>query len=167
MTDAAIQVQKLLRQQAAIARFGSFALRERDLMKILTEAARVCAESLSVPFCKVCQYRAAQNDLLIVAGHGWKDGVVGRVACRADMSSPQGRAFSTGQPSICDDLQKETAFDLPAFYAAHGIVSTVDVVIKGSATSMTSIFSPGSPTFWPRPSRPPRGARPCRLASTG
>jgi hypothetical protein len=132
MTDAAIQVQKLLRQQAAIARFGSFALRERDLMKILTEAARVCAESLSVPFCKVCQYRAAQNDLLIVAGHGWKDGVVGRVACRADMSSPQGRAFSTGQPSICDDLQKETAFDLPAFYAAHGIVSTVDVVIKGS-----------------------------------
>ena len=29
MTDAAAQVQKLLRQQAAIASFGSFALRER------------------------------------------------------------------------------------------------------------------------------------------
>jgi hypothetical protein len=28
MTDAAAQVQKLLRQQAAIARFGSFALRD-------------------------------------------------------------------------------------------------------------------------------------------
>jgi signal transduction histidine kinase len=129
---AAAQVQKLLRQQAAIARFGSFALRERDLMSILTEAARVCADGLSVPFSKVCQYRAEQNDLLIVAGYGWQDGVVGHVACRADTSSPQGRAFSTGAPSICDDLQKDTGFDLPPFYAAHGIVSTVDVIIKGS-----------------------------------
>jgi signal transduction histidine kinase/ActR/RegA family two-component response regulator len=132
MTDAASQVQKLLRQQAAIARFGSFALRERDLMKILSEAVRVCAEGLSVPFSKVCRYRAERNDLLIVAGHGWQDGVVGRVACRADMSSPQGRAFTTGEPSICDDLRKDVGFDLPPFYAAHGIVSTVDVLIKGS-----------------------------------
>src|ERR1700690_288680 len=115
MTDADEQVQKLLRQQAAIARFGSFALREQDLMKILTEAVRVCAEGLSVPFSKVCQYRAAENDLLIVAGYGWQDGVVGNVVSRADMSSPQGRAFTTGQPSIIDDLQKDKGFDPPPF----------------------------------------------------
>ncbi|CAN7629431.1 ATP-binding protein [Bradyrhizobium sp. LjRoot220] len=132
MTGTAAQVEKLLRQQAAIAQFGSFALRERDLMKILTEAARVSAEGLSVPFSKVCRYRVEQNDLLIVAGYGWQDGVVGCAACRADMSSPQGRAFSTGEPSICDDLQKDLGFDLPPFYAAHGIVSTLDVIIKGS-----------------------------------
>jgi signal transduction histidine kinase len=132
MTDAAAQVQKLLRQQAAIARFGSFALRERDLMKILNEAVRVCAEGLSVPFSKVCQYRAEQNDLLIVAGHGWQDGVIGHVVSRADVSSPQGRAFTTGLPSIVDDLQKDAGFDPPPFYAAHGIVSIIDVIIKGN-----------------------------------
>jgi signal transduction histidine kinase/CheY-like chemotaxis protein len=131
VTADATQVQKLLRQQTAIAHFGSFALRERDLMKILTEAVRVCAEGLNVSFSKVCRYRAEEDDLLIVAGHGWQDGVVGHVACRADTSSPQGRAFSTGRPSICDDLQKDTGFDLPPFYAAHGIVSTIDVIIKG------------------------------------
>jgi signal transduction histidine kinase len=132
MTDAAAQVQKLLRQQAAIARFGSFSLRERDLMKILTEAVRVCAEGLSAPFSKVCQYRAAENDLLIVAGYGWQDGVVGNVVSRADTTSPQGRAFTTGEPSFCDDLQKATGFDLPPFYAAHKIVSIIDVIIKGN-----------------------------------
>jgi signal transduction histidine kinase len=132
MTDAAAQVQKLLRQQAAIARFGSFALRERDLSKILTEAVRVCAEGLSVPFSKVCQYRAEQNDLLIVAGYGWQDGVIGHVVSRADMSSPQGRAFTTGEPSIIDNLQKDAGFDPPPFYAAHGIVSIIDVIIKGN-----------------------------------
>jgi signal transduction histidine kinase len=128
--DAAARVQKLRRQQAAIGRFGGFALRELDLMKLLTEAARVCAEGLSVPFSQVCQYRAEENDLLAVAGHGWRDGVIGYAVSRADPSSPPGRAFTTGEPSICDDLQ--TCFDLPPFYAAHGIVSTVDVIIKGN-----------------------------------
>jgi hypothetical protein len=70
MSDATAEVRKLLRQQAAIARFGSFALRERDLLRILTEAARVCAEGLNVPFSKVCRYRAAEDDLLIEAGMG-------------------------------------------------------------------------------------------------
>jgi signal transduction histidine kinase len=130
--SAPAQVQKLLRQQAAIARFGSFALRERDLMKILTEAVRVCAEGLSVPFSKVCRYRPEENDLLIVAGYGWQDGLMGHVVSRADTSSPQGRAFITGEPSIIDDVRKASGFDPPWFYAAHGVVSIIDVIIKGS-----------------------------------
>ena len=130
-TNAA-QVRKLLGQQAAVARFGSFALRESDLLKVLTEAARVCAECLGVPFSKVCRYRAEENDLLIEAGHGWHAGVVGNVVSRADVTSPQGRAFITGEPSICNDLRDDNDFKLPPFYAEHGIVSTIDVVIKGS-----------------------------------
>jgi two-component sensor histidine kinase len=128
VNDDAAKVHKLLRQQAAIARFGSFALREGDLLKVLTEAARVCAEGLNVPFSKVCRYRPAENDLLIEAGHGWKAGVIGTIES-ADPSSPQGRAFDSGQPSICDDVRTDNNFELPTFYAAHGIVSTVGVVI--------------------------------------
>ena len=123
VTDAA-KMQKMLRQQMAIARFGSFALRELDLTNILTEAARVCAEGLGVPFSQVCRYRAENNDLVVAAGYGWRDQVIGHVVSRADMSSPQGRAFTTGEPSIC--------YELPPSYAAHGIVSIVDVIIKAN-----------------------------------
>jgi two-component sensor histidine kinase len=135
MNDDGAKVRKLLRQQTAIAHFGSFALREGDLGKILTEAARVCAESLGVRFAKVCRYRAEEKDLLIEAGHGWKVGVIGTIES-ADPSSPQGRAFVTGEPSICNDVRKDSNFELPGFYAAHAIVSTVDVVIhvKDDAT---------------------------------
>jgi two-component sensor histidine kinase len=132
MDDAPAQVRNLLRQQAAIAGFGTFALRQNDLLSVLTEAARVCATGLDVPFCKVCRYREAENDLLIEAGCGWKEGVVGHVVSRADRTSPQGRAFITGEPSICNDLRRDTDFKLPAFYAEHGIISTIDVVIKGT-----------------------------------
>ena len=125
-------VIKLRRQQAAIAGFGSFALHQSDLLTILTEAARVCAEGLDVPFSKICRYREAENDLLIEAGYGWNADVVGIVVSRADKSSPQGRAFITGQPSISRDLRKDGDFKLPAFYAQHRIISTIDVVIKGN-----------------------------------
>jgi len=123
VTDAA-KMQKLLRQQTAIARFGSFALRELDLTNILGEAVRVCAEGLGVPFSQVCRYRAENNDLVVAAGYGRRDQAIGHVVSRADMSSPQGRAFTTGEPSIC--------YDLPPSYAAHGIVSIVDVIIKAN-----------------------------------
>jgi two-component sensor histidine kinase/ActR/RegA family two-component response regulator len=121
---------RLHRQQAALARFGSFALGEHDLGKVLTEAARVCAEGLDVPFCKVCRYRSEENDLLVEAGVGWHQGVIGNVVSWADATSPQGRAFITGEPVICGDLTTDASFVLPAFYGEHGIVSTVDVVIK-------------------------------------
>jgi hypothetical protein len=42
MSADGTEVGKLRRQQAAVARFGRFALREDDLLKVLTEAARIC-----------------------------------------------------------------------------------------------------------------------------
>jgi two-component sensor histidine kinase len=122
---------RLLRQQAALAAFGSFAFREPNLIAVLNEAARVCAEGLGAPFSKICRYRAAENDLLVVAGFGWNDGVLGGVVSQADRTSPQGRAYVTGQPVIIADLTKAVGFAFPPFYADHKIVSTVDVIIKG------------------------------------
>lgn len=124
-------IERLLRQQAALANFGSFAFKETDLQKVLTEAARICAESLNVPYSKICRYRPEQNDLLVVAGFGWEDNVIGRVISQADESSTQGRAFVTGKPVILEDIRKNNSYNLPDFYAQHGIVSTVDVLVKG------------------------------------
>jgi two-component sensor histidine kinase len=103
---------------------------ETNIQIVLDEAARICAECLNVPFCKICRYRPEENDLLIEAGVGWNAGVVGQVVSRADMSSPQGRAFITGNPVICVNLAKEPSLILPNFYKAHQIVSTLDVVIR-------------------------------------
>jgi two-component sensor histidine kinase len=138
-------VEKLLRQQSALASFGKFALREPDLMKILTEAARLCAASLGVPFCKVCRYREMENDLLIVAGCGWDEGVVGLVISQANESSPQGRAYVTGEPVIIRNIRQANNLALPAFYPHHGIVSTVDVLIptvEGAPYGVLEIDSP-------------------------
>ena len=140
-------VEKLLRQQAALAAFGSFAFRETDLNAILKEAARVCALSLGVPFSKICRYRAVENDLLIVAGCGWNLGVVGQVVSQADETSPQGRAYVTRQPVILNNLNVANNLALPAFYPDHGIVSTVDVVIPAVDGAPYGVLEIDSPTL--------------------
>jgi two-component sensor histidine kinase/DNA-binding response OmpR family regulator len=129
-TESELDVARLLRQQSALARFGTFALSETSLAVILREAARICAECLEVPFCKVCRYRAEENDLLVEAGVGWKPSVVGIAVSRADESTPQGRAFTSEKPVVCTDLRTDMSFLLPSFYAEHGIVASLDVVIK-------------------------------------
>lgn len=144
-SDADRTVEKLLMQQAALASFGTFAFRRRDLFEILSEAARICAASLGVPFCKICRYREEENDLLIVAGAGWKAGVVGRVVSQADESSPQGRAYVTGEPVIIRNINEANNLALPHFYPEHGIISTVDVLIpaiEGAAYGVLEIDSP-------------------------
>ena len=138
-------IARLLKQQAALAGFGSFAFREPVLLNILDEAAKMCADCLGVPFCKVCRYRPEENDLLIEAGYGWKAGVVGRVVSRADETSPQGRAFISGEPVILRDLGVAKDVVLPPFYAEHGIISTVDVIIKGVSGNPYGVLEIDSP----------------------
>jgi two-component sensor histidine kinase len=140
-------IERLLRQQAALASFGSFAFKETSLPAILAEAARICAASLQVPFCKICRYRSTENDLLIEAGCGWNSGVVGTVISQADETSPQGRAYVTREPVIIRDIRDANNLVLPDFYLQHGIVSTVDVVISTLEGMPYGILEIDSPTL--------------------
>ena len=139
-------IDKLLRQQAALAAFGTFAFCEPDLQKILTEAARICAASLGVPFSKICRYREVENDLLIQAGCGWNAGVVGRVVSQANETSPQGRAYITGKPVILRNIEEANDLALPRFYPEHNIISTVDVVIPGIGGAPYGVLEVDSPS---------------------
>lgn len=126
-----ISEDRLHRQQAALAAFGNFASHEADLEVVFAEAVRVCAKGLASRYCKISQFRREQNDLLLKAGYGWPPGNVGYFAVPASRSTPQGRAFVTGQPAICADLRAGD-FDLPRLYTDHGIISTIYVMIRGN-----------------------------------
>jgi len=140
-------VERLLRQQAALAKFGSFAFKETNLATILNEAARICAASLDVQFCKICRYRAVENDLLVEAGCGWDAGVIGKVVSQSDETSPQGRAYTTGEPVIIRDVRDGNSLVLPDFYPEHGIISTVDVIISATDGTPYGILEVDSPVL--------------------
>lgn len=144
------QVAQLLRRAKALASFGTFAFRETNLQAILDEAASVCAECLGVAFSKICRFRPAQNDLLVVAGHGWQADVVGVAISVANETSPQGRAFKTGLPQLCPNIAQSNDFSLPGFYPEHGILSTADVLVAaktGPAFGVLEVDSQSARAF--------------------
>jgi two-component sensor histidine kinase len=148
--SATNQIKELLRREKALATFGTFAFRQTRLEAVLDEAAKVCAECLDVPFSKICMYRSSEQDLLVVAGHGWQDGVVVYAISGADHSSPQGLAFETGEPQICPNIAVSNTYTLPAFYTDHGIISTVDVLVaadEGAPFGVLEVDSQSNDAF--------------------
>ena len=59
------ETQKLLRQQAILARFGELALRSDDLNKILTEACYLVGEALGTDLAKVMELQEDGKTLLV------------------------------------------------------------------------------------------------------
>ena len=137
--------ERLLRQRAALAEFGAEALASTDLDRVLAEGARLCAEGLDVPFCKVLQHRAGPGDLVVRAGVGRQPGVVGRALVPADAGNPGGEAFRTGRPVVVPDLREVEGMDLPDLYPRHGIVSTANVPIAGEGDRPFGVLEVDAP----------------------
>jgi two-component sensor histidine kinase len=110
----------------ALSRIGPEELSTERLMHhVVAQVSRVTG----VERIKIMRFRADRGDLLIVAGVGWKPGVVGSVTLAVDYSSPAGRAFQTAVPLTIEDIRESDEFRLPEVLRDHGIVSLVNVPI--------------------------------------
>ncbi|HEY4042843.1 MAG TPA: GAF domain-containing protein, partial [Rhodopila sp.] len=88
---------------------------------------------LSVNYCKIMEYQPDQNRLLVRAGVGWHEGVVGYATVGADLASPAGYALHTGKAVITNHLSEEDRFRTPTLLAQHGIERAVNVILLGEA----------------------------------
>jgi two-component sensor histidine kinase len=125
--------KRLLQQRAKLADFGLLAVEGADLDELLQEAATEAARSLDVSFVKVLEYLPEEKCLLVRAGVGWGEGVVGKARIGADVESPAGYALQTGRPVISNELHKEERFRIPALLREHGVKSAANVIIKSKA----------------------------------
>jgi two-component system, sensor histidine kinase PdtaS len=119
-----------LRQQSLLGEFGRAALQTRDFGQILQRATELCSEGLEAPFAKVLEYLPGENRLLVRAGVGWAPGTIDNISLGADVESPAGYAYHTGQTVISNHLQEETRFRTPQFLADHGVRRAINVLIE-------------------------------------
>jgi two-component sensor histidine kinase len=120
-----------IRQQELLAELGVTALRGTPFVELLNETVRVAAEGLQAEFCKVLEYIASDKRLLMRAGVGWHDGLVGVASVGADLASPAGFALRTGEPVISNHLESEERFRTPELLAAHGVRRAINVILQG------------------------------------
>jgi two-component sensor histidine kinase len=129
------------RRNHMLADFGRDALENNNLSELLDQACLRISQAVEVSHSKILEYRPETADLLIVAGHGWREGVVGHVRFRADLSSPPGCALQTGQPVAVDDITNSPGFTPAPVLLEHGIVSltNVPVPVDGSVWGVLEV----------------------------
>jgi len=118
------------RQQALLREFGTAALQTRDFRHILQQAVQLSARGLGCSYAKVLEYLPDEQRLIVRAGIGWPAGTADCVSLGADIESPAGFAFQTGQSVISNHLQEETRFRTPKLLAEHGIKRAINVLIR-------------------------------------
>ena len=122
------------KQQTAIAKLGQQALACKDVDVLMDATVEAVANALSVEFCKVLELRPGGDALLLRAGVGWADGLVGHATVDAGLDSQAGYTLISNDPVVVEDLRSETRFTGPPLLLDHGVVSGISVVISGGDT---------------------------------
>ena len=123
-----------IRQQEILAELGVLALQGTPFLELLNQTARLTAEGMEAQFCKVLEYIPAQNRLLVRAGVGWHEGIVGIATVGADFESPSGFALRTGKAVISNHLENEQRFRTPELLVEHGIRRAMNVILQGDGS---------------------------------
>ena len=120
---------RMVRQQAAIAEIGQRALADEPLDTLLTETCELVRAVLDVELVDVLELSADRSELRIIAGVGWRPGVVGTARLPANTGSMSGYTLVTGGPVIVEDFPAEKRFTVQPIMFEHQVVAAIAVRI--------------------------------------
>ena len=124
------RAERVGRQQEAVAELGLFALTGAPVAAVLERAAELLAARLDVDFATVAELLPEGEELEIVAGVGWREGLVGETRVATGSGSQAGYTLAVGVPVVVEDLTEETRFTCAPVLTEHGIVSGLSTVIR-------------------------------------
>jgi len=132
-----------LRQQQVVAELGQFALGAKDLLSICERVVDLVASTLEVEYCQILELTPDSQELILKAGIGWHDGLVGIARVKADTNSQADYTLLQSQPVIVDDLNSETRFSGSSLLIEHQVVSGVSVIIpdRGKPYGILGIYT--------------------------
>ena len=126
---AEVNLEARLRQQATLTQLGQRALGAVDLHAFMDETVVRVAEVLDVEFCKILELREGGDSMLLRAGTGWREGLVGRTIVPCGNESQSGYTLQSHGPVIVDDLRTEKRFSGPSLLHDHGVISGISTII--------------------------------------
>ena len=127
--DAVKEIQRVREHQTILVEFARVAAEATELQRLLMIACEHAARATGVQHSKVLRFRSDKGDLLIIAGKGWKPGVVGHARLGADMMSPPGQAYQTRTCVRVADVTDEPEFRISKVLREHDIRSLLNAPI--------------------------------------
>src|SRR5699024_4150736 len=98
------------RQQAVVAELGHQALAGVEPQDLMEEAVYQVVQVLGVEYCKVLELLPAGEELLLKAGSGWREGLVGSAVVGAALGSQARYTLMTRGPVVVTHLRTEQRF---------------------------------------------------------
>jgi PAS domain S-box-containing protein len=126
-----MELETRTRQQAVVAELGLRALANDGLQSLMDDEVASVARTLGVEYVKIVELLPGGEELLMRAGMGWEEGLVGRARESAGLGSQAGYTLLVNEPVIVEDLSTETRFNPPPLVQERGGVSGMTVVIPG------------------------------------
>ncbi len=118
-------------QRAILAEFGQSVLAGVDLPILMESLVNLVAETLQVEYCQVLELLPKEDALLLRAGTGWREELVGETVISTDPNSQIGYTLLSSEPVVVEDLRTETRFSGPSYLYDYAVVSSICVIIDG------------------------------------
>ncbi|MGH2962934.1 MAG: putative bifunctional diguanylate cyclase/phosphodiesterase [Solirubrobacterales bacterium] len=136
-------------QQREVAEFGQRALVGTPVNRLMHDAATTLQRVLEVDIAGIAELQEGGSSLLIKAGVGFRDGVVGKATLPAGHRSQSGCTLATDGPVVVEDHLSETRFDASELARTTGVVSgvTVPINVGGAPFGILGVQSLSSRRF--------------------
>ncbi len=118
-------------QQTVVSALGQFALVGNDFSALLDQAVLMATQTLEVEYGCVLELLPDGRSLLLKAGVGWRDGLVGQYVMAAGRSTQAGFTLAMGEPVVVEYLPTDPRFGGSSLLIEHGVVSGITVAVPG------------------------------------
>lgn len=135
------------RQHEALARLSARALEESSPQSLFDEAVASIRDILHTEFVKVLELLPGDGELLLRAGVGWREGLVGQANVATGPDSQAGYTLALGQPVIVENLATEKRFAGQPLLHEHSVKSGISVPIAGQDGRAYGVISAHSARF--------------------
>jgi diguanylate cyclase (GGDEF)-like protein len=119
-------------QQNLTANFGQQALAGADVRTLLVNAVAAVAEGLGADCCRLVRFRSDGQPMVLEAGAGWDDSWLDGELNEAGPDAQIRYLLERREPVIVEDFASENRFAPSGILAAHGIKSSLEVVVGGA-----------------------------------
>lgn len=140
---AAADAQRRVRQHAVVADLGQRALAGVGIGDLAMAAATAARRELEADRTGVLEFAHDRSRLVMRAGAGWPDGMVGEATVELGRRSQAGFSLLTSEPVLSNDLESEERFEVSALIRSQGLRSSINTPIAGPGDSwgVLGVFS--------------------------
>jgi diguanylate cyclase (GGDEF)-like protein/PAS domain S-box-containing protein len=128
--ERALQRQTL--QHGLLARFGQVALENPPFGDLMTQAAEIVQQGLSVDLCRVLKVGLDDRTLIHVAGAGWSDSWLREPFFDAAAETEGHFVVGAREAIVVHDFESEARFRYSPILRAHAVRAAVEVLICGA-----------------------------------